>query len=68
VAVSDTSATPTTTQASEVLGTDEATGESLSAQDSKTQKEWSFINLLLAGIVATMAVITLAGIRGAEGE
>lgn len=49
----------------EVLGSDEEK-DALSAQDSK--KQWSLLNVLLAATVAVMAIITLAGIRGAEGR
>lgn len=56
----------TTKDTTDVLGTDEAKGETLSIQDSK--KEWSLINLLLVGATVVMSIVTLAGIRGSEGR
>lgn len=51
---------------SEVLGSEQPKGEASSAQDSK--KSWSLVNVLLAGVVAAMSIVTLAGLRGSEGR
>ena len=51
-----------------MLGTDESDVDTSSAQDTKEEKHWSLVNVLLAGVAVVMSIITLAGVRGSEGR
>lgn len=68
VAVAESTTTTNESKDAEVLGTDESDVDTSSAQDTKEQKQWSLVNVLLAGVAVVMSIITLAGIRGSEGR
>lgn len=55
-----------TNKEDEVLGSESLKGEVSST--TAAPKEWSVINVVLAGVVAAMSLITLAGVRGSEGR
>ena len=68
VAVAESTTTTNESKDTEVLGTDESDVDTSSAQDTKEEKHWSLVNVLLAGVAVVMSIITLAGIRGSEGR
>ncbi|MGE5299167.1 MAG: hypothetical protein ACM3KF_03950 [Acidobacteriota bacterium] len=68
VAVAESTTTTNESKDAEVLGTDESDVDTSSAQDTKEEKHWSLVNVLLAGVAVVMSIITLAGIRGSEGR
>lgn len=68
VAVVESTTTTNESKDAEVLGTDESDVDTSSAQDTKEEKHWSLVNVLLAGVAVVMSIITLAGIRGSEGR
>lgn len=68
VAVVESTTTTNESKDTEVLGTDESEASTSSAQDTKEQKHWSLVNVLLAGVAVVMSTITLAGVRNAEGR
>lgn len=68
VAVAESTTSTNESKDAEVLGTDESDVDTSSAQDTKEEKHWSLVNVLLAGVAVVMSIITLAGIRGSEGR
>ncbi len=68
VAIAESTTTTNESKDAEVLGTDESDVDTSSAQDTKEEKHWSLVNVLLAGVAVVMSISTLAGIRGSEGR
>ena len=68
IAVIESTTNTNESKDTEVLGTDESDVDTSSAQDTKEEKHWSLVNVLLAGVAVVMSIITLAGVRGSEGR